>query len=1190
MHTQLSKAAALGILCAVLLTTMPAVGAVLEHTVTFSQQALVFSDSDGYDLITLPSCDVLRDVGRPQLPVRPLTLALPGDVRIISVSVVHTESSDLLGSFMPVAAQPPRILPIPGIDLPARRQAPRDPTVYGRSEPYPTLVVEHVSTGHMVGNTMIGLAVHPLQFIPDRSKLRFFRSITISVEYEIGDAIPSRSAREASARVALALVDNPSHLAPVARRTLDRQSLLDPDDIEYVIITGAALESAFAPLAEWKTRKGVPATIVTTEWIDATYSGSDEPERIRSFIADAHDTWGAIWFLLGGDTSTVPARIAFAMDCEADYQPDDNEIPCDLYYADLDGSWDADGDDVFGEIDDNVDLYADVFVGRASVGDQNDALAFVTKLLAYERNPGTEYQLDMLMAGEILWSDPYTDSGIGLDMIDHDSIPPRYDPILKLYESLGNETRQAVIDALNDGLCHFLHDGHAWYTVIGCGDGYFDRADASALTNETEQPVLYSIGCWPAAFDKDCIAERFLENPNGGAVAFIGNSRYGWGSPGNPGYGYSDLYMARFYDMLFQKDLPSAAEALAAAKASFVPFSMAENVYRWHQYEINLLGDPEMPIWTDIPIQMTVAHADTAVAGSSTFDVVVWTQQGTLAQALVCISNGSDVYERARTALDGVVSFALDTTLPDDIMLTVTAPNHLPYEALIPVRLTGAYLRPTALDVDDVAGGNGDGLAGPNETVSVDITLRNYGTTEASGVAVTISSTDAWVAVLDGEGAYGDIPGGSEAGAVPAYTLSIADGCPNGHVALLDVAIETAGYRETWSCVVPLTVAAPVLRVASYSADDTLGGDGDGLPEPGETVVLMVEVVNDGLALAPSPDLHLWTLDPDITVTEADAYSGTVLASAALQAAFEIEVSSECPVPRFPELYLEMTTAGEAHLDTLIIAVGTTGFTHDFESGASGWTHGGTADLWHLGTHRTHSGATSWYCGQESLWSYDDDMECRLDSPEFTLGMSTELRFWCWYDVTIYGADGLYVVLVTNGEPSDTLDFIGSGGALETLGSIGNDWLEYTYPLAGVPGDTCVARFVFMSDGSDVAEGFFIDDVSVGTTISSSDTGIPSEDEPTITAMELYQNCPNPFSLSTTIRFALEIAGHATLKVYSVQGRLIRMLSDEYRGTGSHVVVWDGKDEFGEDVAAGVYLYRLSLGESEETRKMILIR
>ena len=92
MHPRLNKATALGIVCVALLWTIPAGGTILEHTVTFSQQALKFSRVQGYDFITLQDCDILRDVGRPQLPDKPVTLALPGDVRVLAVRVVHTES------------------------------------------------------------------------------------------------------------------------------------------------------------------------------------------------------------------------------------------------------------------------------------------------------------------------------------------------------------------------------------------------------------------------------------------------------------------------------------------------------------------------------------------------------------------------------------------------------------------------------------------------------------------------------------------------------------------------------------------------------------------------------------------------------------------------------------------------------------------------------------------------------------------------------------------------------------------------------------------------------------------------------------------------------------------------------------------------------------------------------------------
>jgi flagellar hook assembly protein FlgD len=62
------------------------------------------------------------------------------------------------------------------------------------------------------------------------------------------------------------------------------------------------------------------------------------------------------------------------------------------------------------------------------------------------------------------------------------------------------------------------------------------------------------------------------------------------------------------------------------------------------------------------------------------------------------------------------------------------------------------------------------------------------------------------------------------------------------------------------------------------------------------------------------------------------------------------------------------------------------------------------------------------------------------------------------------------------------------------------------------------------------------------------------------------------------------------LTVYNIQGRLIRTLTEGSRPAGEYEAAWDGTDEYGIDVAAGVYLYRLRLGELEETRKMILVR
>jgi len=97
-------------------------------------------------------------------------------------------------------------------------------------------------------------------------------------------------------------------------------------------------------------------------------------------------------------------------------------------------------------------------------------------------------------------------------------------------------------------------------------------------------------------------------------------------------------------------------------------------------------------------------------------------------------------------------------------------------------------------------------------------------------------------------------------------------------------------------------------------------------------------------------------------------------------------------------------------------------------------------------------------------------------------------------------------------------------------------------------------------------------------------------------AFALLQNAPNPFNPSTTIRFTLPEAGHVTLAVYDINGRLVRTLvgfaasAAQAFPPGHHEVVWDGRDNNGREVASGVYVYRLTAKQGVVTRRMVLAR
>ncbi len=1067
----------------------------ISQTVDFSVADLVFSTSDGFDVIYLKGCEITDQVGEPQLPVKLLHLILPPGSKVEQVRVAGSESRVLPDNYEVFPAQPPQILSL--MDKAISFVQPKA-KVYSLGEEYPGKLLEYTGTGFLGGYQLAGILVYPVQYIPSQKKIKFYSHVEFEIRYTSGGREPLPVKKRSQGGKALyesivkrsALNSEGVSLNMEAEKVL--VSLLPPNDYEYVIITSTSFVSTFQALADWKTKKGVPAEIVTTDWIYANYSGYDDAEKVRNFIKDAYQNWGTIWVLLGGDSNVVPDRIVWAMDCEAGFYPDENEIRGDLYFSDMDGNWDANGNHIYGEVEDSVDMYPDVFVGRASCSDQTKALALVNKLLTYEMNPPTDYTTKMLFCAEILWSDPYTNSGLAKDLVDEKYVPPQFDPITKLYEDLGNETKTAVIAAMNEGQNIINHDGHANYQVMGVGNGYLYRSDMDALYNGPRNSILFSIGCWPAAFDYDCIGEHFINNANGGGVAFIGNSRYGWGSPGNPKYGYSDRYDREFYGALFARGFYHIGATVADMKTFFVPWSQQENVYRWCMYQTNLLGEPEMSIWTDTPQEMTVEYSDTVPEGASVFAVTVLDAGGSsqpVPGALVCVMKTDEVYQRGLTDSQGQIDFDISPSSGGPLHVTVTAHNFMPVQDSTWAAGDGAYVLYQSHQIDDVSLGNGDGMVNPGETISMPITLKNHGSDIAYNVNATLHSTgDPYVSLTDSLQEFGSINAGETATSFGAYSFAVDLACPNDHVIYFDLEINT-GYGDSWNSMVALTVFTPLLSYRSYSVNDE-SGNGNGIAEPDETFDLNLSVKNAGEELASQVEGVLSSSNSHVQINEAVAQFGDIASDGSAAGSFEVYLLSDSPDTNFPWFHLQTSTDdGYVFEDSFILTVGEPGFEDDMESGRDEWTHGGTGDLWHLSSHRTHSGDSSWYNGIESSWYFNDNMNCWLTSSSFILGPDSYLGFWLWYDVTNYGVDGIHVELVdASTGVSDTLDFIGTGGALDSVLNTGNDWMEYSYDLSFLPpGSTLRVRFTFESDDEypHDGEGFYIDDLKVGPVTSA---------------------------------------------------------------------------------------------------------
>ena len=238
-----------------------------------------------------------------------------------------------------------------------------------------------------------------------------------------------------------------------------------------------------------------------------------------------------------------------------------------------------------------------------------------------------------------------------------------------------------MINAVNAGQNLLNHIDHSSTDFMGTGYtnhwwGIYS-SDADNFTNIYQQSIFYSIGCDPCAYDYDCIAEHFVRNENGGGIAFVGNSRYGWYSPWNDDF-YSLRYDRYFFRSLFSQDHYRLGECFSDHKNDAY---QSDNTYRYIYQELTLLGDPEVPIWTENPQSFgLVSYPDSIPIGDQDVTVEVKDMGSPVSGAFVCLMKDTEVYAVGTTGSDGSVTLAVSPLSTGTMDVTVTARDYLPYE------------------------------------------------------------------------------------------------------------------------------------------------------------------------------------------------------------------------------------------------------------------------------------------------------------------------------------------------------------------------------------------------------------------------------------------------------------------------------------------------------------------------------
>ena len=532
---------------------------------------------DGYDRIFLPGARTVFPEGAPDLPGVGGAYVLPQGTRLTDVRVENA-SFRRIGRY----------------DLATVRIVPtgQEPGDYLYNDAwleggvYPSSPVVDFHTGRKTGFIIGSYTLSPFRYNTDNGSLEVLVEGDLVLEYGPSEAVRMNLSPNQvnTARAAVeSMVANPQDVAAFAPAMTDGGK----DWAPWIVIGDEDMEDELQPLVDHRAITAGGAEFVSLQYIYDNYTGWDTQEQIRNYLIDGYENHGLVYALIIGDYGET-TRIS-----KLSVYGNTLNSTADLYYSDLDGTWDGDGDHNYGESNDDVDYYSDIYVGRFAADNSSWVSTMVDKTIAYEDGTDSgEWYESALFCGAVLWPQ-YSYTGAAICDEVAEMLPAGW-TAHKLYESLGGSHPNNQIDVLNDGVAYFQPTGHGFSNGVFW---YYNPTDMITTSNYTQLtnidmlPVVHSIACLAGKLSTASLAERLMLAPNGGTVANMFNSDNGWGSP--PSMGPSEWLNYYVAQKLFVEEEYEIGVTHATGKDAFKA-SGGMAYQHWCLQENNLLGDPAL--------------------------------------------------------------------------------------------------------------------------------------------------------------------------------------------------------------------------------------------------------------------------------------------------------------------------------------------------------------------------------------------------------------------------------------------------------------------------------------------------------------------------------------------------------------------------------------------------------------------
>ena len=950
-----------------------------------------------YQVLSFENTIANGTVGEPLLPWQSVSLMLPQNTEATAIHVVLADFVELEGQYKLMPTQETR--PISD-DSPLAFA--KNETLYRSDEAYPDKAFNSVSTQVLNGVSFAFGGFTPVKYKPASGQVCYARTVTVTVDYQASRANHSRKfwLRPDTRNSICRLAQNAELLDGYARR--DAQL----PNYEMLLITPQNYVEGFNDYVALYAGRGIRVRVMALEDIYASMDGRDDQEKIRNYIIQEYEDNGISMVMLGGDIDLVPHRNLW---CYAQPGYEDN-VPSDTYYACLDGTLNDDGDNRWGEIGED-DLLPELAVARLPFNNADQLETILSKTFSYLTAPVLGEFRKPILAGEHLGDGVYASQDlerligeVNFNGYTTFGYPEDYD-FVRVYESPTHWWNPSELAAaINDGCQYVNHFGHANTNTVAGWYNWDITPSLFAGSNGIDHNyfIFKSQGCICGDFADDCILERMVVNETG-AVAVIGNSRYGWYN--QMGDGPSAHYHRELIDAYCHERMAGLGEALKESKIQTAPFVTMDGeigVLRWSLYALNALGDVALSAWFDEPFTPEIECDTILNVGADRIPVKVKDENGEGVYNFECrLFKGDELIALAATNHDGEAELRFSPANNNDVLeLYINGMNGWPQHFSLRFNNDNcAHVLFDSYTLNDP-----DGQVDFGESQSLNMTFRNVGNYSAYAVsAILTCEQPQYVNVTDGYTDFLIVDAYGTTTRENAFAFTVGDDVPDQFVATFT--LTCTDEVDTWVSQFEIPINAPDFGPIATVLEETQG-NGNGHADYGETLTLHFTGKNTGHSLSPDTHFAVYCSAPEIVFDEHIFSVGDLAPEESFNVDFTFSIVDPVRSATAYELILATYSGQYVVMDSYFVNVDSE--VEDFETGdftKYDWQMSGEGG-WEIVSHGVYEGS---YCAHTTpmdhscmaVMSLGYEFACDNEI-SFMLKTSTETG----YDFLVFYVDG----------------------------------------------------------------------------------------------------------------------------------------------------------------------------------------